>query len=99
MRVSAVPSSKRRVIHRQDYTYSSGGLFIYARSDVFHRRLFNVENKENRSEFLSIEFPIGKVKTIVSYTYKHPKVTNALFKTYFSQMCDSIVMILFLLAI
>ena len=79
-------------IHRQDYTHSSGGLFIYARSDIPHGRLLDVEINEYGFESLSIEFPIGKVKTIVFCIYKHPKVTNELFKTYLSQMCDSIVM-------
>ena len=79
-------------IHRQDYTHSSGGLFIYARSDLPHRRLFNVEINENGFESLSIEFSIGKVKTIVSCIHKHPKVTNESFETYLSKMFDSIVM-------
>ena len=79
-------------IHRQDYTHSSGGLFIYARFDIPQRRIFNVEINEYRLESLSIEFPIGKVKTIVFCIYKHPTVTNELFKTYLYQMCDSIVM-------
>ena len=48
-------------IHRQDYTHSDGGLFIYARSDIPHRRRFNVEINENGFESLSMEFSIGKV--------------------------------------
>ena len=61
-------------IHRQDCTHSSGGLFIYVRSDIPHRRLFNLEINENES--LSMEFSIGKVKTILSCIYKQPKVSN-----------------------
>ena len=91
-------------IHRQDFTHSSDGLFIYVRSDIPRRRLFNIEINENGFESLSIEFSIGKVKNTISCIYKHPKVSNELFKSYFSKMCDSSllswdVMILFSLAI
>ena len=67
-------------IFRQDNTSSSGGLIIYVRSDIPHRRLVNAECNKNGIESLCIEWTIGKAKTVVSCVYKHPKMKYMVFK-------------------
>ena len=57
-------------IFRQDDTSSSGGLIIYVRSDIPHRRLVNAECNKNGIDSLCIELTISKAKTVISCVYK-----------------------------
>ena len=75
-------------IFRQDNTSSSGGLIIYVRSDIPHRRLVNAECNNDGIESLCIELTIGKTKTVFSCVYKHPKVKHVVFKESICQMAD-----------
>ena len=76
-------------IHRQDMTCRSGGLFVYIRSDLPHRRLQIIECNENGIETICIEVTIGKSKTIIICVYKHPKVKNDYFKEKMGRMTDT----------
>ena len=76
-------------IFRQDNTSSSGGLIIYVRSDIPHRRLTNAEhNKTDGIESLCLELTIGKTKTVFSCVYKYPKVKHTVFKNSLGQIAD-----------
>ena len=75
-------------LFRQDNTSSSGGLIIYVRSDIPHRRLNNAEFNDNGVESLCIELTIGKTKTVLSCVYKHPKVKHVVFKETMGKMVD-----------
>ena len=72
-------------LYRQDLTSSSGGLIVYVRDDLPHRRMTRVEINRDCFESLCLELTIGKSKTIFTCIYKHPKVTNELFVKYFFQ--------------
>ena len=54
------------VLYRQDLTSSSGGLIVYVRDDLPHRRLCNTEINEDGYESFCIELTIGKYKTVVT---------------------------------
>ena len=57
------------VCYRQDLTSSSGGLLIYVRADLPHRRLNHIEINYNGFESLCTEI----TKTVLCCVYKHPK--------------------------
>ena len=61
------------VLYRQDLTSSCGGLIVYIRDDLSHRRLFNSEKNEDGFESLGMEHTTGKSKTVITCVYKHPK--------------------------
>ena len=67
-------------IYRQDLTSSSGGLLVYVRADLPHRRLGKLEVNCQGFESLCLEITIGKAKTAFCCIYKHPKVKNDYFK-------------------
>ena len=75
-------------IFRQDYTASSGGLIVYIRSDIPHRRLKNAECNTDGIESLCTELTIGNTKSVFICVYKHPKVKPAVFKDKMCQMAD-----------
>lgn len=77
-------------LYRQDHTGSSGGIIIYVRSDLPHRRITHLECNAEGLESVCIEIAIGKRKTILSCIYKHPKVTHSLFKDNVCLMADKI---------
>ena len=81
---SSFPSAQFYVqdftLHRQDLTASSGGLIVYIRSDLPHRRLKFAEVNCDGFESLCIEVTIGNTKTAITALYKHPAVNNACFK-------------------
>ena len=66
-------------IFRQYNTSSSGGIIIYVRSDIPHRRLVNAECYNDGIESVCIELTIGKTKTVFSCVYKYPKFKHAVF--------------------
>ena len=77
-------------LYRQDLTNSSGGLIVFVRDDLPHRRMVHVEINKDGFESLCLELTIGKSKTILSCIYKHPKVTKELFLKYFCDLSDSL---------
>ena len=78
------------VMHRQDLSTSSGGLLVYVRGDIPHRRVKLSEINSDGFESLCIEVKIGNTKTQVCCVYKHPNVSNAYFKQCLSNICDKI---------
>ena len=74
----------------QDNTSSSGGLLIYIRSDIPHRRLSDAEVNENGIESICVELTIAKCKTVISWVYKHPKVPNDVFMQSITKITDSV---------
>ena len=78
------------VCYRRDLTSSSGGLHIYVRADLPHRRLNHIEINNNGFESLCTEITIGNTKTVLCCVYKHPKVTNDFFKQCMSKLGDAI---------
>ena len=67
------------VMHWQDLSKSSGGLLVYVRGDIPHRRVKFSEINSDGFESLCIEVKIGNTKTLICCVYKHPKVSNAYF--------------------
>ena len=78
------------VLHRRDFTASSGGLLVYIRADLPHRRLVNIEGHTDGIECLCIEITIGKAKTVLTCLYKHPKVKHEIFANYFTNISDEL---------
>ena len=76
-------------LYRQDVSSSSGGLLVYVRADLPHRRLNHAEINVEGFESLCMEITVGKTTTILSCIYKHPKLKNDVFKCYLSNMADS----------
>ena len=77
-------------LYRQDVSWSSGGLLIYVRADLPHRRLNHAEINVEGFESLCMEITVGKTTTILSCIYKHPKLKNDVFRCYLSNMADSL---------
>ena len=71
-------------------TSSSGGLLVYVRADLPHRRLKHAEINENGFESLCMEVTVGKVKTVLICVYKHPFMKDAPFKSYMSLIADTL---------
>jgi hypothetical protein len=79
-------------IYRQDNTSSSGGLLIYVRSDIPHRRLPLAEINDGNIETVCIEVTVGKVKTVIASVYKHPKVGHEIFRNQMCMMADKLLL-------
>ena len=77
-------------ILREDNTAASGGLMVYIRSDIPHRRLTAAEYNKDGIETICIEVLLGKTKTVIACIYKHPRVKNDLFKSAFSFISDQL---------
>ena len=77
-------------MHRQDLSTSSGGLLVYIRGDIPHRRVKHSEINSDGFESLCIEVKIGNTKTLICSVYKHSKVSNAYFKQCVFNICDKV---------
>ena len=75
-------------LHRQDLTASSGGLLVYIRSDLPHRRLKYAEVNSDGFESLCVEISIGVTKTAITSIYKYPSVSNDSFKKSMSKIAN-----------
>ena len=75
-------------LYRKSVSSSSGGLLIYVRADLPHRRY--VEINEHGFESLCMEITVGKTTTALACIYKQPKLKNDAFKCYLSNMADSL---------
>ena len=80
-------------IYRQDYTASSGGLLVYMRSDIAHRRLVQHEINMDGIESRCIEVHNNKLRRVNVCIYKHPSVSDTVFLTHLSQMADRLLII------
>ena len=65
---------------RQDNTELSGGIVVFVRDDLPHRRIHALELNSDGIESICVEIEIGTRKTIFSCMYKNPSVTNTTFK-------------------
>ena len=77
-------------MYRQDNTDRSGGILVYIRSDLIHRRLLDVEHNGDGIESLCLEITIGKNKTVISCIYKHPKMKLEPFKNKMYFIADKV---------
>ena len=78
-------------LYRQDVSSSSGGLFIYVRVDLPHRKTNYAEINEHGFESLCMEITIGKKNTtVLACIYKHPELKIDAFKCYCSNVADSL---------
>ena len=79
-------------ILRKDTTAASGGLMVYIRWDIPHRRLTAAEYNKYGIETICIEVLLGNTKTVFACTciYKHPLVKNNIFKSAFSFISDQL---------
>ena len=80
-------------MYRQDNTDKSGGIIVYIRSDLPHRRLTECEYNGDGFESLSIEVTIGTSKSVISCIYKHPCVKNEVFKSKIANIVDKNILI------
>ena len=91
---SSFPKDQFRIenfeCYRQDFTSNSGGLLVYLRDDIPHRRLESAEVNGNGFESICMEVTIGNTKSVITSIYKHPRVTHANFKIYFSKLIDTL---------
>ena len=85
--------SEGYVVHRQDKTSTSGGLLVYIRSDLPHRRVSECEINENGIESLCIELTVGKVKSVIACIYKNPAMKHDVFKRDVTLISDKILRI------
>lgn len=76
-------------LYRQDYTISSGGLLCHMRSDIPHCRMTNLEFNTEGFESLVIKVIIGSFDTLFVAFYRHPFLSDELFKQYFCKIADN----------
>ena len=65
---------------RQDKTELSGGIVVFVRDDLHHRRKPELELNVDGIESVCVEVEIGTKKTLFSCVYKNPSVTDTTFK-------------------
>ena len=75
-------------IHRQDKSASSGGLILYIRADIAHRRMPKFECNCFGMESICLEINNGVSKSLISSIYKHPQVSDPTFLSHISDMAD-----------
>ena len=76
-------------LHRQDYTCSSGGILLYVRSDIAHRRIRKFECNFDGIESICMELNLGKTKTMISVISRHPRVADNVFLQNLGRMADA----------
>ena len=81
-------------LHRKDRNRFDGGLLLYIRSDIPHRRRCDLEPNGQIShgiEIMVIEASLYKMeKWLLVVIYKPPKVTNNSFENTFTEICRSL---------
>ena len=81
-------------IHRKDRNRHGGGVLIYVRSDIPHRRRLDLEPEPQKSyddEVLVIETrPYKADKWFIVVFYKPPNVKDKHFATVFSELCQAL---------
>ena len=75
-------------IHRQDKSASSGGLILYIRADIAHRRMPKFECNCFGIESICLEVKNGTSKSLITSIYKHPQVSDSTFSSHISDMAD-----------
>ena len=81
-------------LHRKDRNRFGGGLLLYIRSDIPHRRRCDLEPRNQIShgvEIMVIEARLYKMeKWFLVIIYKPPKVTNESFENTLTEICQSL---------
>ena len=75
-------------IYRHDRSSKSGGLLLYIRENIPHRRLTQYESDCDGIEMICTEIKIGSSKCVMSAIYKRPRVTDAVFMSTMSLMAE-----------
>ena len=88
-------SVKNFTLHRNDRNSHGGGIICYVRSDIPHRRRYDIESKvvlNQGTEMLVIEMQIYKQeKWFLNVLYKPPNVKGGPFKRCFIDLCNALV--------
>ena len=74
-------------IHRYDYTGRSGGIMVFIRNDIPHRRRTDLECSMHGTESLVMECIVRKQKWIVITCYKSPSIKHEHFVESLDTMC------------
>ena len=82
-------------LHRHDCTASQGGIVVYIRDDIAHRRRNDIENycindDRGRVEILCLEVSIRKEQWLFISVYKQPKVRNNILKCVLENVLNDI---------
>ena len=56
-------------LHRQDYTCSSGGILLYVRSDIAHRRIRKFECNFDGIQSICMELNLGKMISVADNVF------------------------------
>ena len=75
-------------IDRQDKSASRGGLILYIRADIAHRRMPKFECNCFGMESICLEINNGVSKSLISSIYKHPQLSDPTFLSHISGMAD-----------
>ena len=79
------------VLHRKDRNSHGGGIITYIRSDLPHRRRFDLELNVNTFEFIILEVQFyNKEKWFICSCYKPPGVKDSVFERSFNELLNSL---------
>ena len=78
--------------YRKDKSVNSGGMMVYVREDVPHKRLYDceIDDIDCHIENIAINFHVKKLKFNVLCLYKNPKVKNAAFVNLACKVLDKL---------
>ena len=79
------------VLHRKDRNAHGGGVITYIRSDLPHRRRFDIELNINAIEVIILEVQLyKKEKWFICSCYKPPSIKDSVFEKSFSELLNSL---------
>ena len=79
------------VLHRKDRNAHGGGIITYIRSDLPHRRRFDLELNASTFEFIILEVQLyKKEKWFICSCYKPPSIKDSVFERSFSELLNSL---------
>ena len=78
------------VLHRKDRNAHGGGVITYIRSDLPHRRRYDMELNASGFEFIILEVQLyKKEKWLICSCYKPPSIKDSVFERSFSELLNS----------
>ena len=79
------------VLHRKDRNAHGGGVITYRRSDLPHRRRYDMELNASGFEFIILEVQLyKKEKWLICSCYKPPSIKDSVFEKSFSELLNSL---------
>ena len=79
------------VLHRKDRNAHGGGVITYIRSDLPHRRRYDMEVNASGFEFIILEVQLyKKEKRLICSCYKPPCIKDSVFERSFSELLNSL---------